>query len=391
LRWNDFESNISVAFRELREEKDFFDVTLACDDSQIQAHKVILSACSPFFRNILRRNPHQHPLLYLKGVKYSELISVLNFMYQGEVNVAQEELNSFLSVAEDLKVKGLTQNNSEASSKVAPKQDSHKQSVLLRDPPESDIPAGIPPSKRPRQVTNTQNIVSQAPLQRPSYHAQEEEDDIQEVVPVKSEPRDPPPPQQVAPDERQRVAYQEDHGMMGGHDQGTVALEDAYGDESYDYGQYGEGYDDGSSLMDPNSSMAMGGDGNKVRATTKYANAVMEPAMHLHPGGDHLGHLSMDAFDCYADSSKDWDREVSIRMVKQDNIYLCEECPYNSKNKTSVVSHIQGKHLEDFCGYLCKMCGSNSGTYCGFEKHMSRQHSFSLAKKNILSKAAMIF
>ena len=120
LRWNDFESNISIAFRELREEKDFFDVTLACDDNQIQAHKVILSACSPFFRNVLRRNPHQHPLLYLKGVKYSELMSVLNFMYMGEVNVAQEELNSFLAVAEDLRVKGLTQNNSETSSKNVP-------------------------------------------------------------------------------------------------------------------------------------------------------------------------------------------------------------------------------------------------------------------------------
>jgi BTB/POZ domain len=58
------------------------------------------------FRNVLRRNPHQHPLLYLKGVKYKELTSVLNFMYQGEVNVAQDELNSFLAVAEELKVKG---------------------------------------------------------------------------------------------------------------------------------------------------------------------------------------------------------------------------------------------------------------------------------------------
>jgi hypothetical protein len=82
LRWNDFENNISSAFRELRDDKDFFDVTLACDDEQIQAHKVILSACSPFFRNILRRNPHQNPLLYLKGVKYTDLQSVLNFMYQ---------------------------------------------------------------------------------------------------------------------------------------------------------------------------------------------------------------------------------------------------------------------------------------------------------------------
>merc|ERR1712233_242821 len=118
LRWNDFENNISSAFRELRDDKDFFDVTLACDDEQIQAHKVILSACSPFFRQILRRNVHQHPLLYLKGVKYTDIQSVLNFMYHGEVNVAQENLNSFLAVAEDLKVKGLTQNKSGPSART---------------------------------------------------------------------------------------------------------------------------------------------------------------------------------------------------------------------------------------------------------------------------------
>ena len=73
VKWKDFEANVSCAFRELRENKDFFDMTLACDDGQIQAHKVIVSACSPFFRNVLRRNPHQHPLLYLKGVKYREV------------------------------------------------------------------------------------------------------------------------------------------------------------------------------------------------------------------------------------------------------------------------------------------------------------------------------
>ena len=71
LKWNDFETNISIAFRDLRDNKDFFNVTLCCDDdSQVDAHKTILSACSPFFRSVLKRNPHQHPLLYLKGVKY---------------------------------------------------------------------------------------------------------------------------------------------------------------------------------------------------------------------------------------------------------------------------------------------------------------------------------
>jgi len=113
LRWNNFENNISNTFKELREDGDFFDVTLACDDDQVQVHKLVLSACSPFFRTVLKRNPHQHPLLYLKGVKIEEITSVINFMYYGEVNVAQEDLNSFLAIAEDLKVKGLTQKDDE--------------------------------------------------------------------------------------------------------------------------------------------------------------------------------------------------------------------------------------------------------------------------------------
>ena len=67
LRWNDFESHLSGSFKEIRDSKDFFDVTLVSDQDQLEAHKVIISACSPFFRNLLRRNPHQHPLLYLKA------------------------------------------------------------------------------------------------------------------------------------------------------------------------------------------------------------------------------------------------------------------------------------------------------------------------------------
>ena len=85
---------------------EFFDVTIASEDKQLQAHKLILSACSPFFKNILRSNHHPHPLLYLKGVSFRDMEAVLNFMYHGEVNVAQDDLNSFLQVAEDLRVKG---------------------------------------------------------------------------------------------------------------------------------------------------------------------------------------------------------------------------------------------------------------------------------------------
>jgi len=108
LRWNDFEENISAGLQDLRKSNNFFDVTLLSDGGQVGAHKLILSACSSFFRKILVSNPHQHPLIYLKGVTKEEIVNLLNFMYCGEVNIAQAELSSFLAAAEDLKVKGLT-------------------------------------------------------------------------------------------------------------------------------------------------------------------------------------------------------------------------------------------------------------------------------------------
>merc|ERR1712223_496341 len=111
LRWNDFASNIKNSFSELREDSEFFDVTLCCDNGTdiIPAHKVILAACSPLFRKLLScQKNQQNPLLYLKGIRLKELQAVLNFMYHGEVNVAQDSLNNFLAVAEELAVKGLT-------------------------------------------------------------------------------------------------------------------------------------------------------------------------------------------------------------------------------------------------------------------------------------------
>jgi hypothetical protein len=125
LRWNDFESNISTSFRELREDSEFFDVTLCCDNGTdiVQAHKVILAACSPLFRKILSRQKNQqNPLLYLKGIRLKELQAVLNFMYHGEVNVAQDALNGFLAVAEELAVKGLTTDSRPSGSGTTPEE-----------------------------------------------------------------------------------------------------------------------------------------------------------------------------------------------------------------------------------------------------------------------------
>ena len=109
LRWNDFEANISSAFCDLKEEKDFADVTLVCAEGQVDAHKVILAASSPFFKRVLKENPHSHPLIFLKGIKLSDVEAVLKFVYHGEVNVEEANLTTFLAVAEEVEVKGLVQ------------------------------------------------------------------------------------------------------------------------------------------------------------------------------------------------------------------------------------------------------------------------------------------
>ena len=109
LRWNNYESNISSSIRELQEDSEFFDVTLCCDNGIdiVQAHKVILAACSPFFRKILsHQKSQQNPLLYLKGICLEDLQDALEFMYHGEINLAQDSLNNFLSVAGELAIKG---------------------------------------------------------------------------------------------------------------------------------------------------------------------------------------------------------------------------------------------------------------------------------------------
>jgi len=337
LRWNDFESNISVAFRELRDDKDFFDVTLACDDEQIQAHKVILSACSPFFRNILRRNPHQHPLLYLKGVKYTDIQSVLNFMYHGEVNVAQEELNSFLAVAEELRVKGLTQGPNANSSK--PKADSR------------------PP--RPRSPPAQQRSVS--PVHK-RQRASAQDDDIQEVVqvPVKAEPVDhvqqhtQPPVQQpaqpkyyapqptkvsvplAAPPQASYSAVQAQQVDTFSTPTTELAsystdVYDDQQDESYeDYGQYTDDYN---------------GQG-----------------MEQHAGGAGT-----------KDYSSLLENVVESSLTKQGSVYTCNLCGKECRDLTRAREHLEAKHFPS-SGYSCPHCSKHCKTKHALTCHISVYH-----------------
>ena len=108
LKWNNFQENIRISFAELRDDNDLSDATLACEDKELEAHKVVLSSCSPFFKRLLKStSKHQHPIIYMRGLKADQLKAVVNFIYYGEVNIVQEKLEAFLELANELELKGL--------------------------------------------------------------------------------------------------------------------------------------------------------------------------------------------------------------------------------------------------------------------------------------------
>ena len=128
LQWNDFKDNITSSFGNLKQENDFADVTLVSEDGQqMESHKFVLSSSSPVFQNMLKGNKHNHPLIYMMGLKSEELISILDFLYCGETRVFEENLNSFLAIAEELQLKGLVGN-------------AHHEEAIKVEQPENKVP-----------------------------------------------------------------------------------------------------------------------------------------------------------------------------------------------------------------------------------------------------------
>jgi len=160
ITWSDFEDNASRSFKKLWHDEQFTDVTLAtCDDQQINSHKVILSSCSSFFKNILLKNPHQKPVLYLKDVRHKDLELILQFIYMGECQVDQEDIEEFLAVGKDLKINGLKEQDAE--------EDTHPNINNIKEEP-IDIEEGE--TINFNKVYNSEGIVFPTPNNNKNAH-----------------------------------------------------------------------------------------------------------------------------------------------------------------------------------------------------------------------------
>ena len=109
LTWQTYPDHLRGMMQEMMTSENFADVTLVCDNKKtVGAHRNILSACSPVFKDILLMSTQSnHPVIYLRGIQYSEIESILQFMYLGEAKFYEERMNKFLCAVKDLEIKEL--------------------------------------------------------------------------------------------------------------------------------------------------------------------------------------------------------------------------------------------------------------------------------------------
>lgn len=295
LKWNDFQGSISSSLGSLRTTSDLLDVTLQCGTESLQCHRLVLSACSDWFKTVFRALPAvtQHPVIVLWEATARDMALLLDFMYNGEVNVKQENLNSFLALAEKLSVRGLTQGQGGGE----------KDRDRQKEPVRQSTSVGTP-VVRQRQEERGETVKRQRVEQQQQQRVVQQHHEVEEVAVVK---------QEVAPREEQVVEY--DESYQGGE----VAQYE--GDNMYD--NYYEGDDGGQ------------GEYQQTDNTQTMASSKEFPRR----GGD--------CPICHKTTA-------NVRRHVQD-VHMKGEfpCPYcgkifGSKNK-------QGSHTSRFCSKLFKV------------------------------------
>ena len=324
LCWGQHQQDTVQALKSLWQSEEFLDVTLACDDDQVQAHKVILSAASPFFRQILNRNPHSHPLLYIKGTTKKEMQALLNFIYSGETSVVQDELDAFMALAISLEIRGLI-GDRDPQEPTKPIEETKKKRSLIKNENEPQIARpenkGIDKNihqkldnilggrfsqeKEQEWFQEMQKMMKKTSLKtvKNSQNKNDNENKTfqSKIVKVKIK-------SSVSPSERK----EEDMFIIGKDNRGFKSLNTISMIEEEIIGQQSNSFrkanDSGSCLNTSNTLM----------------------------------------------NESEYDEEVSALVMKSGPGWGCTECPYNAKQKSHVSEHVEG-HIKGFT-LPCKFC-----------------------------------
>ncbi|KAJ2953964.1 hypothetical protein O0L34_g1607 [Tuta absoluta] len=356
LRWNDFHSAMVSSFRRLRDEEDFVDVTLACAGATFTAHKVVLSACSPYFRRLLKANPCSHPIVILRDVHDKDMESLLRFMYQGEVNIGQEQLKEFLRAAQLLQVRGLT------------------------DVPQPSAPGTLDQKASPSASSWTESGSAG------SRESREHRESRRQRRPDENQTHTPPPKRARSSDLYQAQLKSRTDQLMG---QGASPERlERLGTNGHELSMFAQQMDTHNAHLNTSNNLSGEGEDSSSDAgasDTEEPRAKQEPQDYEEqpqPNGTvpHFpGLLNLPGFPGLPGPSGIPDnfggcrRTQDLLRVRATDPRPCPKCGKIYRSAHTLRTHLEDKHT--VCpGYRCVLCGTVAKSRNSLHSHMSRQH-----------------
>ncbi|XP_043199692.1 protein bric-a-brac 2-like isoform X1 [Amphibalanus amphitrite] len=286
LKWDGFQSSVTSVFDHLRRDGELVDITLCCEGQRVKAHRMMLSACSPYFRELLKDNPCQQMVFFLKDTSAEDLSAIIEFMYKGSVNVSQTQLASFIRTAEMLQIKGLSGDEEKMPPSPTTHQSpgraaSHEPRPMAASTPQRPHRNGTPPAKRRRaSETVTETPPHQPPSSQPPSTPSQQSNVLPQNPPRMPSSQPSPPPSSSTPlaassnPASAPVQTPAGHPTEGGQAIAEESIkvekvdlteeedDDATLDSTLDYvADYEGGYRDGPDLSMADAAAIMGGGG----------------------------------------------------------------------------------------------------------------------------------
>ena len=358
LKWNDFQNNISSSFQDLRNDKDFTDVTLVCGDNQrIEAHKVVLASASEVFKNILKGNKHPHPLIYMRGIDAGNFASIIDFVYYGETNVFQNNLESFLLLATELDLMGLAQKQEKprfhhiGEAILTQKEGNVDEQIEMVDGPEvhKQRNEGNVEEQIEKKDKFESEVVQMAEKEREDtdggiYSVTEDENEAEMDIPL----------EELA--EISKVLFDRSQETSDKLFVTSIFDESPVKKESAANVAVKKEITEDVSLTEENFEA--------VQLKKKLLHAVSESK-------DKCGTSEIKAKSNY-DPLSEIEHQVENLLAKEGGYYKCLECNHARLNKGNVVNHIESKHLKVFV--ICRLCNVTTTTRHALVMHMARKH-----------------
>ena len=332
IQWDLHEETRTKSLKNLWKDEDFLDVTLACDDGQVDAHKVILSASSTFFHKIFKRNLHNHPLLYLRGTRRNAILSLLDFIFSGETQISVEDLEDFMTIANSLEVKGLT-----------------------------GLLSGLP------------DFIKSTHKLEPSSHLPErlKEDDVDEspennddtIVDIKME--------EESKDQSAVVSLQDQSREIISHNRRQFSCEncDYKSSKSNNVKQHILAVHEGIKFPCDQCDFKTGRMGNlRKHKVSKHdsVNSIVfvsatdetasdKTASDEATSGETVSDVTIENYSDMEQNAGKYDEKVAELVQRIDGCWKCSVCGYTSKINNNTKQHVE-RHIEGFI-FACNDCG----------------------------------